>query len=60
MDSKVRLPVPGMQQMGVLNARLADFERQGLGVWVAVTCFDYIVMSVYTEYILYTYIYIVI
>lgn len=26
----VRLPVPGMQQMGVLNARLADFERQGV------------------------------
>eukprot|EP00435_Cladocopium_sp_Y103_P067674 s1002_g30.t1 len=30
----VRLPVPGMQQMGVMNARLADFERQGLGVGV--------------------------
>ena len=27
--SEVRLPVPGMTQMGVLNARLADFERQG-------------------------------
>ncbi|CAK9098017.1 unnamed protein product [Durusdinium trenchii] len=26
----VRLPVPGMTQMGVLNARLADFERQGV------------------------------
>ena len=26
----VRLPVPGMQQMGVMNARLADFERQGV------------------------------
>ena len=56
IGSKVRLPVPGMQQMGVLNARLADFERQGLGVWVAVTCFGYIIMSVYTEYILYIYI----
>ncbi|CAE7943777.1 unnamed protein product, partial [Symbiodinium sp. KB8] len=26
----VRLPVPGMQQMGALNARLADYERQGV------------------------------
>lgn len=26
----VRLPVPGMAQMGVMNARLADFERQGV------------------------------
>eukprot|EP00439_Symbiodinium_sp_Y106_P065548 s211_g10.t1 len=26
----VRLPVPGMQQMGGLNARLADYERQGV------------------------------
>ena len=30
LHSKVRLPVPGMQQMGVMNARLADFERQGV------------------------------
>lgn len=30
MHFKVRLPVPGMQQMGVMNARLADFERQGV------------------------------
>ena len=29
---KVRLPVPGMQQMGALNARLADYERQGDGL----------------------------
>ena len=28
-DAQVRLPVPGMSQMGVLNARLADFEKQG-------------------------------
>ncbi|CAE8704567.1 unnamed protein product, partial [Polarella glacialis] len=26
----VRLPVPGLAQIDVLNARLADFERQGL------------------------------
>ncbi|CAJ1414314.1 unnamed protein product [Effrenium voratum] len=26
----VRLPVPGLEQMGAMNARLADFEKQGV------------------------------
>ena len=33
--------------MGVMNARLADFERQGLGLRVGVISFDYPIMSVY-------------
>mmetsp|Transcript_56519 Transcript_56519/g.123594 ORF Transcript_56519/g.123594 Transcript_56519/m.123594 type:complete len:1326 (+) Transcript_56519:84-4061(+) len=29
----VRLPVPGSAQLNVLNARYADFERQGMQMW---------------------------